>query len=71
LLVWLLPQISATRMTTRFILAPLLTVLLGIVLEQPGITARIVLGVILMAAGALWLLLASDEDADEGRIGIR
>jgi hypothetical protein len=25
----------------------------------------------LMAAGALWLLLASDEDADEGRIGIR
>ena len=71
LLFWLLPQISATRMTTRFILAPLLTVLLGIVLEQPGITARIVLGIILMAAGSLWLLLASDEDADEGRIGIR
>ena len=66
LLFWLLSRISATRMTARFILAPLFTVLAGIALEQPQITTRMIIGVALLAVGATWLLLAneSDESAD-------
>jgi drug/metabolite transporter (DMT)-like permease len=63
LLVWLLRQMSAARMTTRFIFAPLLTVLAGIALEQPAITTRMILGIALMAAGAGWILLAPDDYA--------
>jgi drug/metabolite transporter (DMT)-like permease len=62
LLFWLLRSMSAVRMTTRYILAPLLTVLAGIALEQPAITTRMILGTGLMGAGALWLLFAPDED---------
>jgi drug/metabolite transporter (DMT)-like permease len=62
LLFWLLRRMSAVRMTTRYILAPLLTVLAGIALEQPVITLRMVLGTGLMGAGVVWLLFAPDED---------
>ena len=62
LLFWLLRQMSATCMTTRFILAPLLTVMAGIALEQPPVTTRMILGVLLMAGGAAWILFAPDDD---------
>lgn len=68
LLFWLLRKMSAVRMTTRFILAPLLTILAGIALEQPAITTRMILGVALMAAGVVWLIFAPDEVNDRGAI---
>lgn len=68
LLFWLLCRMSATRMTVRFLLAPLLTVLAGIALEQPQITARMIIGVGLLAAGSLWLLLA--DESEETEVGI-
>ena len=61
LLFWLLSRISATRMTARFVLAPLFTVLVGIALEQPQITTRMIIGVALLAGGAAWLLLANES----------
>jgi drug/metabolite transporter (DMT)-like permease len=70
LLFWLLGQMSAVRMTTRFILAPLLTVLTGIAIEQPAITTRMILGILLMTAGAGWILLAPEEDAQRDKIWI-
>jgi drug/metabolite transporter (DMT)-like permease len=70
LLFWLLRHMSAARMTMRFILAPLLTILAGIALEQPAITTRMILGIVLMTAGALWLLLAPVEDIERSAIRI-
>lgn len=70
LLFWLLRRMSAVRMTTRFLLAPWLTVLAGIALEQPAITLRMVLGVVLLGAGAGWLLFAPDEGRAKEPIGI-
>jgi Permeases of the drug/metabolite transporter (DMT) superfamily len=66
LLFWLLHHMSATRMTARFFLAPLLTVLAGLALEQPAIKTRMVLGIALLAAGAAWLLLAQEDDEESG-----
>ena len=70
LLFWLLRRMSAVRMTTRFLLAPWITVLAGIAFEQPVITLRMVLGVVLLGAGAGWLLLAPEVGRDEEPIGI-
>jgi drug/metabolite transporter (DMT)-like permease len=70
LLFWLFRRMSATQMTTRFLLAPWLIVLAGIALEQPAVTVRMILGVVLMAMGAGWLLLAPIPDAGEERVGI-
>jgi drug/metabolite transporter (DMT)-like permease len=70
LLFWLLRRMSAVRMTTRFLLAPWFTVLAGIAFEQPVITLRVVLGVVLLGAGAGWLLLAPEVGRDEEPIGI-
>ncbi|HEX4759136.1 MAG TPA: hypothetical protein VH308_14190 [Terracidiphilus sp.] len=65
LLFWLLRRMSAARITSRFVLAPWLAVLAGIALERPAITARMVLGLGLMAAGASWLLLVPEDTARE------
>jgi drug/metabolite transporter (DMT)-like permease len=70
LLFWLLRRMSAVRMTTRYLLAPWLTVLAGLALEQPAITVRIAVGVVLIGAGAAWLLLAPEGDAESNTSGI-
>jgi drug/metabolite transporter (DMT)-like permease len=70
LLFWLLGRMSAVRMTTRYLLAPLITVLAGIALEQPAITTRMILGTGLMGAGVVWLLVAPDEDINASSIGM-
>lgn len=64
LLFWLMSRMSAARMSTRFVLAPLMTVLIGMALEQPAVELRTWLGLLLIAAGAGWLLFAADEDPD-------
>jgi drug/metabolite transporter (DMT)-like permease len=61
LLFWLMRRMSAARMTTRFVLAPWLAVLAGIALERPALTARMILGLVLMIAGAGWLLLVPED----------
>jgi drug/metabolite transporter (DMT)-like permease len=65
LLFWLMRRMSAVRMTTRFVLAPWLAVLAGIAIDRPSLTPRMVLGLILMAAGAGWLLLAPEDAVPE------
>jgi drug/metabolite transporter (DMT)-like permease len=65
LLFWLMRRMSAVSMTTRFVLAPWLAVLAGIAIDRPALTARMVLGLILMAAGAGWLLLAPQDPIPE------
>lgn len=70
LLLWLLRRMSAARMTTCFVLAPWLAVLIGIGLERPALTARMVLGLALMVAGAGWLLVAPEDAARDTDLGL-
>lgn len=58
LLFWLLRRLSASRMAARYVAAPLLTVALGAVGMQAELQPRTWLGLILMAAGAGYLILA-------------
>ena len=56
LLFWLMRRMTATRMTTRFVLTPLMASLIGLVLLRPSVGPRACMGLILMAAGSAWLL---------------
>ncbi len=67
LLFWLLRRMSATRMTTRFLLAPLITNLVGLAILQPSVSLRAGLGLILVAGSAGWLLFAPEEKATTNR----
>jgi drug/metabolite transporter (DMT)-like permease len=64
LLFWLLPRISASRITVRFILSPLFSSLAGIVLLRPSLTLRDGLGLTLAGAGSVWLLFAPVSGPD-------
>ena len=63
LLFWLMRRISAARMTTRFVLAPLMAILVSMAVMRPEVGVRGGLGLLLMASGAGWLLLAPEDDA--------
>jgi hypothetical protein len=64
LLFWLMSRLSAPRMATRYVCAPLLALLSGVVLEHAGRAVRPLtwLGLIWMAAGAGWMLFAPREE---------
>jgi drug/metabolite transporter (DMT)-like permease len=65
LLFWLMRRMTAVRMTTRFLIAPLLANLAGLAFLHPGVQARGWLGLLLIAVGSGWLLLGP-EDEPEG-----
>ena len=65
LLFWLMRRMSAVRMTTRFVIAPLITALCGIILFRPEVSLRAVFGLVSIAAGAAWLLFAPEQNPDE------
>jgi drug/metabolite transporter (DMT)-like permease len=58
LLFWLMRRMSATRMATRYVIAPLLAILIGAALMRSALAPRTWLGLVLMAGGAAYLLLA-------------
>jgi drug/metabolite transporter (DMT)-like permease len=64
LLFWLMRRMSAARMTTRFVLAPLMAILIGMALARPDVEPRTWLGLLLVAGGAGWLLFAPDDKPD-------
>lgn len=66
LLFWLFRRISAARMTVRFVLAPAITALVGVAIEQPAMRFRTIAGISLLTGGAVWLLLAPEESASSG-----
>jgi len=67
LLFWLLPRLSAVRLATRFVVAPLLAVSIGALLLGIALRPRTCLGLLSMAAGAGYLLLARRLEAEPAR----
>ncbi len=66
LLFWLMRRMPATRMTMRFVLAPLMTILIGFILQRPAIEPRAGLGLFLMIAGAVGILFAPEDEGEAG-----
>lgn len=64
LLFWLMRRLAASRMTARFLLAPLFAILGGMVLQPIPLSARAWLGLALLAGGAGWLAFAPGEKTE-------
>lgn len=64
LLFWLMHRLAASRMTARFLIAPLFTILLGEALQPAFPPARAWLGMALLAGGAGWLVFAPAEQIE-------
>jgi drug/metabolite transporter (DMT)-like permease len=64
LLFWLMRRMTAVRMTTRFLIAPLLANLIGLAFLRPGVQARGWAGLALIALGSGWLLLAPENEPE-------
>jgi EamA domain-containing membrane protein RarD len=62
---WLVPRLSAIRLSTRYLLAPLLSILVGTALlrAQQQIQPRTWIGLALMAVSVAWLLSAPEASA--------
>jgi drug/metabolite transporter (DMT)-like permease len=71
LLFWLFRHLSAVRMTTRFLLAPLLATLISALILAPHISLRDACGLLLLAASASWLLFASIGPCDAEASSLR
>jgi drug/metabolite transporter (DMT)-like permease len=61
LLFWLMRRLAASRMTARFLLAPLFTIILGMALEPTSPPVRAWVGMALLAGGAGWLAFGPAE----------
>jgi drug/metabolite transporter (DMT)-like permease len=64
LLFWLMRRMSAVRMTTRFLIAPLTANLIGLAFLRPGVQWRGRAGLALITLGSGWLLLAPEDKPD-------
>ena len=63
LTVWLVRNLAPRRFASRYLLAPLLTVVEGVVLVRPALSWTLFAGIALMGF-ASWRLLASDDSPD-------
>ncbi|MDE3187592.1 MAG: hypothetical protein KGM96_08745 [Acidobacteriota bacterium] len=70
LLFWLMRRMSAARMTTRFVLAPFMALVIGATLVRPALGLRAWLGLLLVAGGIGWLLLAPEEDPEASNLSL-
>jgi hypothetical protein len=70
LLFWLLRRLAASRMTARFLLAPLFAIVAGIVLQPTFPPLRGWLGLALLAGGSGWLVFAPAERSDAEERGL-
>jgi drug/metabolite transporter (DMT)-like permease len=65
LLFWLMRRLSAARMTTRFLIAPLMANLVGLAFLHFEVQTRSGLGLFLIAAGSAWLLLGPEDEPEQ------
>ena len=62
LLFWLLRRMSAVRMTTRFVVTPLIVNIVGLIVLRPSMRVRAALGILLIAISVGWLLASREEE---------
>jgi hypothetical protein len=67
LLFWLMGRMSAVRMTTRFLIAPLLANVVGLVILRPHVELQAWLGLLLIGLASGWLLFGPNEPAEGSR----
>jgi drug/metabolite transporter (DMT)-like permease len=67
-LFWLMRRMSAVRMTTRFVVAPLIVNVVGFLVLRPSLRLRSGLGIVLIAISAGWLLVAREEEEEAGSL---
>jgi len=67
LLFLLFPRLSPVRMATRYLMAPLFAVLMGVFVEHPHLELRGIFGMLLMAAASGYLLFAGKSDNSDGQ----
>ncbi|HEY6488094.1 MAG: hypothetical protein WCC26_20580 [Terracidiphilus sp.] len=68
LLFWLMRRMSAVRMTTRFVVAPLIVNVAGLILLRPSLSLRSGLGLLLIIISAGWLLIAREDESEMGAL---
>lgn len=64
LLIWLLREMSPMRLAVRYLIVPLFTVLEGFAFLHPPLTIRMGAGLVLLVAGASYLLSSRGGDSD-------
>jgi drug/metabolite transporter (DMT)-like permease len=64
LLFWLMRHMTATRMSTRFLIAPLIANVAGLILLRARFNVRDGLGLMLIALSAGWLLIAQEDEPE-------
>jgi drug/metabolite transporter (DMT)-like permease len=64
LLVWLLRAMSPIRLSARYLVIPLFTVIEGYIALGPQPTTRLLVGTALLTAGAAWILFAPIEEKE-------
>lgn len=64
LVFWLMRRLAASRMTARFLLAPLFAILAGMALEATFPPTRAWFGMVLLAGGAGWLVFAPAQKTE-------
>ena len=64
LLIWLLREMSPLRLAVRYLIVPLFIVLEGFAFLHPPLTVRMAAGLILLVAGAAYLLFSRGGDSD-------
>lgn len=64
LLVWLLREMSPVRLAVRYLIVPLFTVFEGFAFFHPPLTLRMGAGLVLLIAGAAYLLSSRGGDSD-------
>ncbi len=62
LLFWLMRRMSAVRMSTRFVVTPLIVNVVGLFVLRPSMRLRAGLGILLIAISAGWLLISREEE---------
>jgi drug/metabolite transporter (DMT)-like permease len=71
LLFWLLHRMSAVRLSTRYLVAPLFAILAGAGLMRAPLEPRTWFGLALMAGGAAYLLLAPAAKTESSGLALR
>jgi drug/metabolite transporter (DMT)-like permease len=71
LLFWLMRRMTATRMTARFVLSPLIGLLTGLAIARPSLELRSWLGLALMAASAGFLMLAKEREDEPSGLSLQ